>query len=148
MHFTTFKIAAVSVLCVVSAASGGAAVAQSTDQVGQPLNAFRAAEGRAAFRQNAKADAAALAHARDMAQQGFFAHTGSNGSTLGRRLRAAGCRFTGAAENIAKGQPTAAAVVAAWADSQGHRTNMLGAYDQYGAAQVGDIWVLVLASGC
>lgn len=116
--------------------------------LGPPVNAFRAGEGEAPLRRNAKADAAASAHARDMARQGFFGHKGSNGSSVGGRLKAAGCRFTGAAENIAKGQRSDAEVVAAWAASPGHRRNMLAPYDQYGAARIGDTWVLVLASGC
>ena len=121
---------------------------ETAADLGPPVNAFRAAEGEAPLRRNAKADAAALAHARDMARHDFFGHKGSNGSSVGARLKAAGCRFTGAAENIAKGQRSDAQVVAAWATSPGHRRNMLAPYDQYGAARIGDTWVLVLASGC
>ena len=135
------------------AGAGLAACAQTSPEetatdLGPPVNAFRAAEGEQPLRRNAKADAAAAAHARDMARHGFFGHKGSNGSSVGGRLKVAGCRFTGAAENIAKGQRSDAEVVAAWAASPGHRRNMLAAYDQYGAARIGDIWVLVLASGC
>ena len=121
---------------------------QTTVDLGQPVNAFRAVEGEGTLRRNVKADAAAFAHARDMARHGFFGHKGSNGSSVGGRLKAAGCRFTGAAENIAKGQRSDAEVVAAWVASPGHRRNMLAPYDQYGAARIGDIRVLVLASGC
>ena len=135
------------------AGAGLAACAQTVPDeraadLGPPVNDFRAGEGEAPLRRNAKADAAASAHARDMARQGFFGHKGSNGSSVGGRLKAAGCRFTGAAENIAKGQRSDAEVVAAWAASPGHRRNMLAPYDQYGAARIGDTWVLVLASGC
>ena len=138
---------------VLMAGAGLVACAQTAPDetatdLGPPVNAFRAAEGEAPLRRNRKADAAASAHARDMARQGFFGHTGSNGSSVGGRLKAAGCRFTGAAENIAKGQRSDAEVVADWAASPGHRRNMLAPYDQYGAARIGDIWVLVLASGC
>lgn len=118
------------------------------EALGPPVNAFRASEGRPAFRQSAKADAAALAHARDMAKRGLFAQTGSDVSSVGGRRRAAGCRFGRAAENIVNGQPTADAVMAAWATSPGHRRNMIGANDRFGVAQVGDIRVPVLASGC
>lgn len=121
---------------------------ETATKLGPPVNAFRATEGEAPLRRNAKADAAASAHARDMARHGFFGHKGSNGSSIGGRLKAAGCRFTGAAENIAKGQRSDAEVVAAWAASPGHRRNMLAPFDQYGAARIGDTWVLVLASGC
>ena len=130
------------------AACAQTAADETAVDLGPPVNAFRAGEGEAPLRRNAKADAAALAHARDMARQGFFGHEGSNGSSVGARLKAAGCRFTGAAENIAKGQRSDAEVVAAWAASPGHRRNMLASYDQYGAARIGDTWVLVLASGC
>lgn len=130
------------------AACAQTAADETAVDLGPPVNAFRAGEGEAPLRRNAKADAAALAHARDMARQGFFGHKGSNGSSVGGRLKAAGCRFTGAAENIAKGQRSDAEVVAAWAASPGHRRNMLASYDQYGAARIGDTWVLVLASGC
>jgi len=135
------------------AGAGLAAYAQTAPEetaadLGPPVNAFRAVEGEAPLRRNAKADAAALAHAHDMARRGFFGHQGSNGSSVGGRLKAAGCRFTGAAENIAKGQRSDAEVVAAWVASPGHRRNMLAPYDQYGAARIGDIRVLVLASGC
>ena len=144
---------ALPLAALLLAGAGLAACAQaSPDQtavdLGQPVNAFRAVEGEGTLRRNAKADAAAFAHARDMARHGFFGHKGSNGSSVGGRLKAAGCRFTGAAENIAKGQRSDAEVVAAWAASPGHRRNMLAPYDQYGAARIGDTWVLVLASGC
>jgi uncharacterized protein YkwD len=130
------------------AACAQAAPDQTAVDLGPSVNAFREVEGEAPLRRNAKADAAAFAHARDMARPGFFGHKGSNGSSVGGRLKAAGCRFNGAAENIAKGQRSDAEVVAAWAASPGHRRNMLAPYDQYGAARIGDIWVLVLASGC
>jgi uncharacterized protein YkwD len=125
-----------------------AATKSESVAVGPPVNTFRASEGRSALRRSAKADAAARAHARDMAENGFFAHRGSDGSSVGGRLKAAGCRFTGAAENIAKGQTSVEQVVADWITSPGHRTNLLGPYAQYGAARAGDVWVLVLASGC
>jgi uncharacterized protein YkwD len=144
---------ALPLAAVLMAGAGLAACAQTSPaetaaDLGPPVNAFRASQGEAALRRNRKADAAALAHARDMARHGFFDHKGSNGSSVGGRLKAAGCRFTGAAENIARGQRSDAEVVAAWAASPGHRRNMLAAYDQYGAARIGDTWVLVLASGC
>jgi uncharacterized protein YkwD len=141
-------LAALLLAGAVLAACTQTAPDQTTVDLGPPVNAFREVEGEGTLRRNAKADAAALAHARDMARHGFFGHEGSNGSTVGGRLKAAGCRFTGAAENIAKGQRSDAEVVAAWVDSPGHRRNMLASYDQYGAARIGDTWVLVLASGC
>jgi uncharacterized protein YkwD len=141
-------LAALLLACAGHAGVAQAETAPAASNLGPPVNAFRAAEGETPLRRDAKADAAALAHARDMVRRGFFGHTGSDGSSVGGRLRAAGCRFTGAAENIAKGQRSDTEVVAAWAASPGHRRNMLAPYTQFGAARIGETWVLVLASGC
>jgi len=68
----------------------------------------------------------ARAHAQDMAENDFVGHDGSDGSTLGQRLRAAG--YTGwlmASENVAAGFSSPEAVVAAWLSSPGHRENLL-----------------------
>jgi uncharacterized protein YkwD len=124
------------------------AAAETAAGIGPQVNACRRAEGLPALRRNARAEAAAKDHAEDMARNGFFGHRGSNGSTLGGRLRAAGCRFTAAGENIAKAWKTDDQVVAAWIASPGHQRNMPGNFRQYGVAQAGDVWVLVLASGC
>lgn len=70
--------------------------------------------------------AAAQRHSDDMAARSFFSHTGSDGSTFVVRIDAAGYlpwSFVG--ENIAAGQTTPAAVVAAWMGSPGHRANIL-----------------------
>jgi uncharacterized protein YkwD len=133
---------------IVSTAPAGMAEESPSVAVGKQVNAYRRAEGHTAQRRNAKADAAAEAHASDMAQNGFFAHRGSDGSSVGVRLRAAGCSFTAAGENIAKGWKSSDEVVAAWIASPGHQRNMLGMFRQYGVAQAGDVWVLVFASGC
>lgn len=68
---------------------------------------------------------AAYAHSRDMAEGDFFSHTGSDGSSLGQRVTAAGYRWSGVAENIAAGYPTVAAVVAGWMTSPGHCANLM-----------------------
>ncbi|MFD0470588.1 CAP domain-containing protein [Nonomuraea thailandensis] len=74
---------------------------------------------------DAKLHLAAERHSADMARNGYFSHTSRDGRTFGRRIQATGFAFRSAGENIAKGQPTAAAVVKAWLDSPGHRANML-----------------------
>ena len=67
----------------------------------------------------------AAGHAVDMATHNYFSHTGLNGSDPGARITAAGYRWQAWAENIAAGQPTAAAVVAAWFASPGHCENFM-----------------------
>lgn len=74
---------------------------------------------------NDKLAQAALGHARDMIAASFFAHTGSNGSTVGTRVTAAGYNWSTVAENIAAGQPTVASVMSAWMASDGHCANVM-----------------------
>ena len=111
-------------------------------------NAFRADQGLAPLRADATLDAAALAHARDMAANGFFSHSGSDGSTVGNRARVPGCTWTGLSEHIAKGQTTPEAAMSAWIVSPGHRRNLLGPYERMGQAQAGDLWVAVFGTAC
>ncbi len=69
---------------------------------------------------------AAEGHSNDMAVNDFFSHTGSNGSSPGDRMLAAGYPgFTHWAENIAAGYSTPAIVMNAWMNSAGHRANIL-----------------------
>lgn len=113
-----------------------------------PLNAARASAGLPLLVSDHRLDSAALAHATDMAANGFFAHAGSDGSTPGKRALAAGCRWTRVAENIASGQTIPAAAIELWLQSPGHRANILGPYDRLGQARAGTIWVTVFATGC
>lgn len=70
-------------------------------------------------------EAAAAAHARDMAQRDYFAHRGKDGREPRDRVRAAGyaARLTG--ENIAFGPDSAEEVVAGWLASAGHCANLM-----------------------
>jgi len=114
------------------------------------VNNARAAEGRSALVYDARLEAAARAHGEDMAAQGFFSHTGSDGSDIGARLRRAGYDFCFGAENIAAGQKSLVNVMSAWMDSRGHRRNILHRKAKaVGLARVeGDRWVMVLAAPC
>jgi uncharacterized protein YkwD len=78
---------------------------------------------------------AAFVHSRDMAQNNLFSHTGSDGSTPSQRVSAAGYDWSTTGENIAAGQPTVAAVVAAWMASPDHCANiMTPAFRDFGVA--------------
>ncbi|MFJ2898575.1 CAP domain-containing protein [Streptomyces sp. NPDC087218] len=61
---------------------------------------------------------------RDMAARGFFDHTDPDGRSPWDRASKAGVKGL-AAENIARGQADAQAVMEAWMDSPGHRANIL-----------------------
>lgn len=114
------------------------------------INAERAAQNRAPLIYDATLEAAASAHAQDMARKEFFSHTGSDGSDIGQRLTRAGYRYCFGAENIASGQRSLDEVMAAWMGSRGHRRNILHRNAQaVGLARTdGNIWVMVLAAPC
>jgi uncharacterized protein YkwD len=70
-------------------------------------------------------DSAALTHALDMAQQQFFQHEGSDGSTPGVRATRAGYVWSRVGENIAAGVINAEETVQGWLASPGHCANIM-----------------------
>jgi uncharacterized protein YkwD len=89
-------------------------------------NAERQNVGCPALRLDQNLAAAARIHSVEMARTGVFAHPAADGTDPGERMRQAGYDIgRGWAENIARGQPSAAAVMAAWLRSSGHRANIL-----------------------
>ena len=96
---------------------------------------------------------AARAHSTDMAVNNFFDHTGSNASTLGGRVTAAGYTWTVVAENLAAGPGDLSAALNGWMNSPGHCQNlMLATVTQVGLACVRRqgggqtrYWTMVLA---
>jgi len=66
-------------------------------------------------------------HAIDMRDNNMRGHIGSDGSTVRERVERAGIAARGWSENMAYGQQTPQAVVAAWMNSPGHRANILRA---------------------
>jgi uncharacterized protein YkwD len=114
------------------------------------LNALRRQNGLRGLREDADLARAAQAHAEDMAQHGYFSHTSRDGSTLFHRVRGADCQRAKAfAENIGHGQRSTQEIFEGWAESPGHRVNMLGRqYRSFGLGQASGYWVLVVADGC
>lgn len=121
-------------------------------QFDDDLTAFRTANGLARLQASPTLAAVAQAHAQDMVNRAYFSHQspgGPHGATMTARMAASGCRPRAAAENIAQGQTSAAAVFTAWQGSEGHRTNMLGdKYTRYGLGRADTTWVAVFAAGC
>ncbi len=96
---------------------------------------------------NVKLARAAEAHATDLARTGRFSHKGTNGSSSAQRLSRVGYNFRFQAENIAEGQRTVAEVMQDWKESKGHCVHLMSPYvTEVGAARVGKIWVLEMAS--
>ncbi|MEJ6392205.1 CAP domain-containing protein [Gymnodinialimonas sp. 2305UL16-5] len=113
------------------------------------LSSIRGQNGLQGLAHSARLQAAAQAHADDMARSGQFSHRGANGSTLRTRVRAAGYNACFMAENIAFGQNSISRVMTDWMNSAGHRRNMLDRrVTQYGLARTGTYWVLVLGRNC
>lgn len=111
------------------------------------LNEIRSAAGLSYLRRSALLDSVALAHARDMAANNFFAHSGSNGSTVGQRSRQRGYDWCLVAENISKGAKSMTAAIRDWSASPSHYRNMTrrGLRD-FGTATAGSYRVMVLGA--
>jgi uncharacterized protein YkwD len=95
-----------------------------TAKVVELVNTARADAGCGPVHADPRLDSAALAHSEDMIARDYFSHTTPDGVSPWDRAKAAGYDVpTG--ENIALGQPDAAAVMDAWMNSEGHRANIL-----------------------
>ncbi len=95
---------------------------------------------------NEQLAAAALSHAKDMHANNFFHHKSSDGSQVDKRVTDAGYNWATVGENIAKGYNSLSAVMVGWKGSATHCKNLMSAdYTEVGIANVGDIWVQVLA---
>lgn len=139
-------------ICILVA---GPLSAQGTQDLGAAASAtvtdIRARNGLPPLTVSAALTRAATAHAQDMQANSFFSHTGSNGSGIGDRARAAGYGFCFIAENIAQGQGSLDQVMEGWMGSTGHRRNILseGAQEFALVRGAGSTWVMVLGrSGC
>ena len=104
------------------------------------VNAERIARGLQPLLPDPRLQQAARAHTTDMRAHGHFSHTGSDGSTAGDRMRAAGYS-AGGAENLLKGTVTPAEAVTLWLNSPSHAAKILEpAYRGIGTAQGGEYW--------
>ncbi|WP_235857818.1 CAP domain-containing protein [Marimonas lutisalis] len=125
-----------------------AARAEPVREVVQMTNAYRAQAGLPPLAVSPVLEAVAEGHGRDMVRKGFFAHRGSDGSTVARRAQRRGYRFCVIAENIAQGQKSPRAVMQSWIGSAGHRRNLLNRkVSEIGVIRTGgDTWVMVLGN--
>jgi uncharacterized protein YkwD len=107
------------------------------------INSFRRANGLPPLHTSAQLARAAAAHARDMAQRNHLDHDGFYSRTAG---------YSVAAENVAVGCSNAGCTYNVWANSSGHRFNMLlSGIKQYGLASAKAsngtrYWVLELSN--
>ncbi|MFE6271518.1 sigma-70 family RNA polymerase sigma factor [Streptomyces goshikiensis] len=89
------------------------------------VNKERAAAGCGPLTENSQLRSAAQGHSDDMAARNFFDHTNPDGADPGKRVTAAGYRWSTYGENIARGQQNADSVMDSWMKSPGHRANIL-----------------------
>ena len=109
----------------VAGAAWPAARADLSAAAGALANAHRAGAGLAPLVVSPTLTAAAEWKARHMAALGYFAHEDPSPVVRDSSERAQACGYpTVVGENIAAGQTTAAAVMAAWTGSAGHRANL------------------------
>jgi uncharacterized protein YkwD len=101
-------VGSVSTPYVPNGSNSNCAYSQNAGYVSQLvslINQARAAAQLPALTVNAQLSAAAQGHSADMACNNFLDHTGSDGSWIGDRLRAAGYNTSSYAEIIAIGSP-------------------------------------------
>ncbi|GAA3070759.1 hypothetical protein GCM10020254_13180 [Streptomyces goshikiensis] len=103
----------------------GARPAGVAGQVIALVNKERAAAGCGPLTENSQLRSAAQGHSDDMAARNFFDHTNPDGADPGKRVTAAGYRWSTYGENIAGGQQNADSVMDSWMKSPGHRANIL-----------------------
>jgi uncharacterized protein YkwD len=84
--------------------------------------------------------AAARVHSQDMACNGFFSHTGSDGSVARDRVGRQGYTTTWVGENIYGGMSSSPSVIVTWfMNSTPHRANILNV--NYTSIGVGYVYV-------
>ena len=121
---TTTRPSAPTTTTVATTSTPPSAPAGPAAEVARITNTERARAGCPALRVDARLTRAAQLHSDDMSANGYFSHTSRDGRSFADRIRAQGFPSP-AAENIARGQRSAAAVMQAWMNSPGHRRNIL-----------------------
>jgi len=135
----------------VDDSGGGSGSCSTTTEEQSMLNALNAFRAQArvcgsrgsfpavpAVSWSCQLEAAALTHSMDMANNNFFSHTGSDGSSAGDRATRVGYVWSAWGENIAAGIPlsSVSAVMQGWIGSPGHCANLMGSnFTNIGAAK-------------
>ena len=125
--------------------SEGSSSSDYVSEVVRLVNIERTERGLSALTMDTRLNAAAAERAEETIT--LFAHERPDGSSCFTILREYGISYRRAAENIAGGQPTPAAVVNSWMNSSGHRANILdGSLRKIGVGyarggQYGTYWV-------
>lgn len=89
------------------------------------VNAERAKVGLAPLKTNWELSRVARYKSQDMINKGYFDHMSPTYGSPFNMMENFGIKFSAAGENIAMGQQTPQAVMNAWMNSSGHRSNIL-----------------------
>jgi len=112
-------------------------------EVIQLVNVERANAGLPALKYDWELARVAEHKSQDMADKNYFSHTSPTYGSPFNMMKNYGINYRSAGENIAQGQKTAAQVVDAWMNSEGHRANILNKnYTHIGVGYVanGNYW--------
>jgi uncharacterized YkwD family protein len=113
------------------------------------VNQARAKNGLSPLVLDAALSRVAQAKARDMHDNGYFAHESPSYGTPFEMMHSFGITYKTAGENIAMGYQTAESVMNGWMNSEGHRANILKAsFTTLGVGYVadGNYWVQMFLS--
>jgi len=133
---TGLVVAAACALALVAGAgasprSANAGSAALATQVLGAVNAVRAQHGLVPLKLSRQLSSAALEHAQEMAQDGYFAHESKDGSAFWKRVQryygSGGFGLWSVGENLLWSSPDvdAAGAVKMWMESPEHRANLL-----------------------
>ncbi|MCC7018999.1 MAG: hypothetical protein IT332_04560 [Ardenticatenales bacterium] len=136
-----------------SASAPGERILPEEQAVVDLVNAERKKAGQKPLIVNYSLQEAAWAHNEHMVARKCFSHTGCGDGAPGDRVRKTGYMAITVGENIAQGQPDAAAVMDSWMNSSGHRKNILSnRYTDIGVAyspqpiDFSPVWTQVFAA--
>lgn len=107
------------------------------------VNVERANAGLPALKEDWELSRVAKYKSQDMHDKNYFSHTSPTYGSPFTMMKNFGISYKSAGENIAMGQRTAAEVVKAWMNSEGHRANILNKnYTHIGVGYVanGNYW--------
>ncbi len=134
--------ALVVVACTVPATAAQAATsAGEADTVVALVNQERAEAGCSPVTVDRRLATAAQEHSQDQADMGRMTHTGSDGSSVGQRVTAAGYTWRKVGENVASGTTSPERAMQLWMNSDAHRKNILNcAFKNIGVGVVDGYW--------
>lgn len=97
------------------------------------VNAERAKNGLSPLKANWELSRVARMKSQDMINKNYFSHQSPTYGSPFQMMESFGIRYSSAGENIAKGQQSPSAVMHAWMNSPGHRSNILStSYSEIG----------------